>query len=110
MLYEGNRFFAEVKHRAVFFDKCPVEPAYSIILSVGIVVTPLGSQELVPAQEHGCAQGKEKTSEHVFSLPASQGDDMAVIRFPFRAAVPRAVVPGAVAVVLAVVLVVLVVV
>ena len=88
----------------------PVEPRELVVLAPGVVVALLRAAELVAAEQHRDALGEEQRRQEVALLPLAQRDDLGVVGRALGAAVPRAVVVRAVAVVLAVRLVVLVVV
>src|SRR3982074_235288 len=36
-------------------DSFPIEPAYLVVLGIGIIVTPLGSSDLVTGKHHRCS-------------------------------------------------------
>ena len=88
----------------------PVVPGELVVLAVGVVVALLRAADLVAAAQHRHALGQEQRREEVAHLAVPQREDGGVVGRPFDAAVPRAVVLLAVAVVLAVGLVVLLVV
>ena len=79
----------------------------AIVLAVGVVVALLGAAEFVAAQQQRHPEGEQQGGQHGAALAGPQGDDVGVVGRPLGAAVPRPVVVGAVAVVLAVGLVVL---
>jgi hypothetical protein len=87
----------------------PVDPGNLVVLAVGVVVAQLGAVHLVAAQQHRNSLGQQQGSHKIALHPGPQGQDGRVVGGPLRAAVPRAVVPEPVPVVLAVVLVVLIV-
>ena len=88
----------------------PVDPAGEVVLALGVVVAALGAQEFVAGQEHGDALGEQQGGDQVLGLAFAEGEDGRVVGRAFDAAVPGEVLVGAVAVVFAVGLVVLVVV
>ena len=77
---------------------------------VGVVVAALGAAALVAGGDHRDAGRQAQRGQQVRGLLAAQGHDLGVVGLALDAAVPGPVVVGAVAVVLAVGLVVLVVV
>ena len=88
----------------------PLVPGELVVLAPGVVVAVLRAAELVAAEQHRHALGEEQRGEEVALLAPAQRVDLGVVGLALDAAVPRAVVVGAVAVVLAVGLVVLLVV
>ena len=94
----------------VLLQERPVEPGGRVVVAVGVVVALLRAPDLVPHQDHGHAQRHQRESQVILHLAVAQPLDLGVLGRAFDAAVPAPVVVGAVAVVLAVRLVVLVVV
>src|SRR5216683_6519006 len=88
----------------------PVEPGKLVVLAVGVVVALLRAPDLVPAADHRDPLREQQGGEEIALLPGAERIDAVVVRRSFGAAVPRAVVALAVAVLLAVRLVVLLVV
>ena len=88
----------------------PVDPGDLVVLAVGVVVAALGAAALVAGGDHRHAVGQAERRHQVRGLPPAQRDDLRVVGLALDAVVPRPVVVGAVAVVLAVGLVVLLVV
>ena len=86
----------------------PVDPGGLVVLAVGVVVAALGTPALVARGDHRHAVGQAQGRHHVGRLPTAYGDEGRVVGLALDPVVPRAVVVGAVAVVLAVGLVVLV--
>src|SRR6201996_4484822 len=108
---------AELRHRAgeggqvaELLGPFPVHPGDRVVLAVGVVVAALGAADLVPAQQHGHALGQQQRADQVAPLAGPQVVDGRVVGRALGPAVPGPVVVGAVPVVLAVGLVVLVVV
>ena len=85
----------------------PVDPARRVVLAVGVVVAALRAAELVAAEQQRDPFGQQQRGEEVAPLARPQGEHRGVVGRALDAAVPAAVVVGAVAVVLAVGLVVL---
>ena len=81
-----------------------------VVLHVGVVVAALGAPHLVAGHEHRRPGREQQRGQQVAGLPPPQPDDRVGCGVPLDAAVGRAVVVGAVPVVLPVGLVVLVVV
>ena len=100
----------ELEQRALVVVELPVEPRDLVVLAPRVVVAALRARELVAAEQHRHALREEQRREEVPLLPRAQRVDVRIVGRPFDAAVPRAVVVGAVAVVLAVRVVVLLVV
>jgi hypothetical protein len=88
----------------------PVVPRCLIVLAIAVVVAVLGAADLVAAEQHRHALRQHQRREEIAHLPVAERDDLRVVARPLDAAVPRAVVALAVAVVLAVGLVALLVV
>ena len=106
---EGNEVANECDYFLAVFGLDPVEPIQVIILTVSVVVALLRMSDLVPHEDHGDALAEHQDGECVFDLTAAQRHDVRIIGGPLNAAVPRVIVVGAIVVVLAVGLVVLVV-
>ena len=97
-------------HVGMLLHQGPVEPVGLVVLAIGVVVAALRAADLVAHQDHRHAQRQQRDGQEVLHLAVAQLLDRRVVGRPFDAAVPTAVVVGAVAVVLAVGLVVLLVV
>ena len=91
-------------------QRIPVEPRELVVLAPRVVVAVLRAAQLVAAEQHRHALREQQRRQEVALLARAQRVDRGIVGRPFDAAVPRAVVVGAVVVVLAVRLVVLVVV
>src|SRR5690606_16775891 len=100
----------ELEERLLALIQVPVEPCQLVVLAVGIVVAMLGVRQLIAAEEHGHALAEQEGGDEVALLSLAHGDDAGIVGGAFSAAVPALVVVGAVLVVLAVGLVVLLVV
>jgi hypothetical protein len=87
----------------------PVKPVNLVVLVVGIVVPELGAVHLIPAQQHRDSVGQQQGGQEIALLPTAQPLHRRVLGRSLDAAVPGAVVPESVSVVLAVGLIVLVV-
>src|SRR5947209_17209526 len=84
----------------------PVVPGDLVVLTPSVVVAPLGAAELVASEQHRRALGDEQRGEEVTLLSRTQRAHRHIVGLALSAAVPRAVVVGAVPIVLAVSLVV----
>ena len=104
---QADQPLREVEQLALLVGEVPVVPGDLGVLAPGVVVAALRAAELVAAEQHRRAVRQEQRRQEVADLAQPQRDDLGVVRRPLDAAVPRAVVVGAVAVVLAVGLVVL---
>ena len=91
-------------------DAVPVEPGQLGVLTPGVVVALLAAAELVAAEQHRHALGEQQRGQEVALLAGPQRVDLRIVGVALDAAVPGAVVVGAVLVVLQVGLVVLLVV
>ncbi len=85
----------------------PRVPGDLVVLAIGVVVAALRAADLVAAAQHRNALREQEGGEDVSHLPLAEREDFGVLRRALLAAVPRGIVVGAVAVVLAVGLVVL---
>jgi hypothetical protein len=88
----------------------PVEPGDLVVLAPAVVVAALSAGDLVAADDHRHALGKEQRGQQIPALAGSQIEDPGIVGWSLDAAVPGAVLIVAVAVVLEVGLVVLLVV
>ncbi len=100
----------EVEQVGVRLAELPVEPRQLVVLAPGVVVALLGAAHLVAAEQHRDALGEHQRGDEVALLAAAQRGDRPIVGRPLGAAVPRAVVVGAVLAALAVGVVVLLVV
>src|SRR3546814_1137817 len=88
----------------------PYTTLFRSVVQVGVVVATLGAATLVAGGQHRGAGGEAERRHQVGGLAPAQRDDVGLVRFSLEAVVPGTVVVGAVPVLLAVGLVVLVVV
>ena len=79
----------------------PVTPADLRTLAIGIVVASLRTREFVAGEQHRRSFRQQQGGAHVSHLPPAQCQGRPVVGRPFDAAVPRAVVRMAVAIVFA---------
>src|SRR4051794_37108364 len=90
---------------AILISRFPIEPAYFIVLTIGIVVAQLGVADLVSSQQHGHALGEQESSDKIAGLLQAQGIDCSVIGRSLYSTVPTAVAVCAIAIVFAISLV-----
>src|SRR5690349_7642645 len=88
-------------------EEAPVEPAYLVILAIGIIVAPLSATHFVAHLEHRRTNRREQDYNEVFYLAASQPLDLGILSWTFDPTVPGEVVVRPVRVAFAVRLVVL---
>ena len=93
-------------HIGVLGDQAPVKPTDFVVLAKTVVVAALRMPNFVPHQEHGHSQRHHSDGQEVLHLPVPQLLNGRVIGRAFSATVPTAIVVGAVAVSLAIILVV----
>src|SRR5215469_13908562 len=106
----GDQQFHKTVDIGVFREQGPVEPANFIVLTIGIVVAVLGSPALVAHQKHWKAKRENRDSQEILDLAIPQFLNGRVVARALDTAVPTPIVIGAIAVILAVGLVVLIVV
>src|SRR5262245_28551489 len=94
---------------AMLREERPVEPAAFVILTIGIIVPALCASRFVTHEQHGHTHREHRDGQKILHLPVSELLHRGIIGGTFNAAVPAAVVVGAVTVVFAVCFVVLVV-
>ena len=104
---EGDHVFEESEIISVHPQVIPVEPGNFVVLTVAVIVAVLGVAEFIAGEDHGRAAAAHKDSDGIAHHLAAQLLDDGIIRGPFYPAVPAAVVVGAVRVVPAVGLIVL---
>ena len=97
----------ELENLLVLLQQIPIQPRSDIVLTVGVIIAKLRVAELIPRQEHGNAPAAHQEGKGVAHHAAAQGVHSRVPRIPLCAAVPTVVIVGAVHVVFAVFLVVL---
>ena len=100
----------KLDQRQLLFVQLPVRPADLVVLAIGVVVAVLSAAEFIAGAHHRRTLREQERCEKIAHLPPAESPDFGVVARAFGAAVPRAIVRLAVAVVLAVRLVVLVVV
>src|SRR5208282_4651227 len=67
-LPERNHAFKEPEYVLIRLELTPIQPADTVVLIVGIIVSELGVQELVTGSEHRDAVREHEEAEEVFSL------------------------------------------
>lgn len=82
-LCKGDCLLNEAEKLFVFVYILPVEPAYFIVLAVGVVVPLLGTHDFIPHTEHGGALCYEQDGEEIFNLPEAEGADLGIVCFAF---------------------------
>src|SRR3990167_411738 len=87
-----------------------MKPTDLVILTVRVIVAPLGAAHFVPAADHGDTLGEHQGGEEIPLLPFAQGQDRWIIRGTLDTAVPAQVLICSVLIVLSVGFVVLLVV
>ena len=80
----------------------PIQPIQRVILTIGIVVTTLGAPHLVTSQQHRHPLRQQQGCEKITPLLHAQRQHRRIIGIPLRSAIPTAVVPLAVLIVLAI--------
>ena len=98
--------FAEMDHILekkedilVFFKKGPVEPGDLIVLTVRIVVAELSITKFISCKKHRGSPAAHQYSAGILDHLHAKGEDIGVICISFSAAVPAAVVVGAVCII-----------
>src|SRR5262245_41137930 len=99
--------FKEPSNVGVFFQQAPVEPAHLVVLTISVVVPVLSPSYFVAHRYHRDAQRKHRHGQEVLDLAISQPFHLGILARTFHAAVPAAVIIGAVAILLSVCFVVL---
>jgi len=95
------------ERRKLLVSRGPVEPADLVVLAVCVVVPSLRAAEFVAAENHRDSEGEQQGGQHGAPLPRTQVHHGGIGGRPLDAAVPGAVVVGAVTVRLAIGFVVL---
>ena len=95
---------------SVLFHQRLIEPTEFVVLAICIVVALLGTADLISGQKHRRADRQHIEEQKVLHLAISESLNFCDGSWPFRAAIPTVVVVGAVPVLFAIGLVVLVVV
>src|SRR5450755_1634091 len=85
---EGNHQLKEAQKAGVGFRHIPVEPAYVVVLAIGIVVAKLGATQFVTGQEHWYAVREKQNGKEVLALAATQFVDGSVRGWSLDTAVP----------------------
>src|SRR5205823_692391 len=70
----------------------PRKPVQLVVLTIGVIVSLLGSREFVAAQKHRDTLRQKERRQKIPALPASQFVDFWIVGRSFRAAVPRVVI------------------
>ena len=91
-LAESNHLPNKTEHIAVSARKTPVKPGYLVVLTIGVVVTFLRHQHLIPVKEHGDSLTQKQNGHEVPGLPLPQRGDPFIIGLSFYPTVPAKVV------------------
>ena len=92
---------------AVLFEKPPLNPRNGVVLTPGVVITPLSSANFVTGGDHRYSLAEQQCGQEISHLAPAQVDNFVVIGFSFNTAVITHIIVFAVAIILAVLLVVL---
>ena len=95
---------------AVLAEIVPADPADLVVLAIGVVVARLRISDLVAGKDQGSALRQHQGGQRVLAKLTAQAENREIVGRAFDAAIDAVVVVGAVAIVLAVGLVVLLVV
>ena len=104
---EFDDFLEEVEEVGILLQVVPVKPGDFVVLTIGVVVTPLRVSHLVAREHHGNALAGHQHRHGILDLLVAQVVDALIVALTFPAAVPAVVAVLTVAVVLAIGLVVL---
>ncbi len=96
---EMDHVLIELEVILVSRQKVPVEPADLVILTVAVVVAVLGVSEFIARQDHGRTAAAHKNGDRISHHLETKGFDLGISRLSLFAAVPAAVIVGAVIVV-----------
>ena len=83
---ERDQPLSEREQGAVFV--LPVKPRDLVVLTVGVVVAALRSTDLVAAEQHRDALGKQERREEVSPLPSADFEDFGVVGRSLDTGVP----------------------
>ena len=97
---QADQHLRELEQRGV--RRAPIEPRNVVVLTIGVIVAALRPPPFIAREQHRHALREQQRHEEIFLLLASQRQHVRARRFAFRAAIPRAVMAFAVAVVFAV--------
>src|SRR5262249_52216585 len=97
----------ELQHVPLCLNQVPIKPGELVVLTPGVVVAALGPPDFVASQQHWDASTDHQDGNEVLCLTATKGDHGGILRLAFKPAIPAQVVVGAVTVVFAIGLVVL---
>ena len=110
VLSQVDQFAGEVEQREAVGIEVPVVPRRFVVLAIGVVVAVLRAADFVAAADHRHALREQQRRQQIALLPLAELDDFGIVSRAFDAHVPGVIVVGAVAIVFAVRLVVLLVV
>src|ERR1700753_4218932 len=99
---EGSQIGGKTGESFPIFTPLPAHPAYFVILTIGVVVSFLGTPIFVAGRQHGHALGEEQGGEKISLLAAAQCIDCWIIGRSFHATIPAIVIFVAIAIFLAV--------
>src|SRR5262249_10846647 len=97
---ESNCLPEKSEDICILLNQAPIEPADLVVLTIGIVVSPLRPAEFIAAKHHGSAHREKQRTSVVLRQLFSQPDDSHIIRVAFGATVPGIIVVGAVEIML----------
>jgi len=100
----------ELQHLPLCLNQVPIKPGELVVLTPGVVIATLGPPDFVAGQQHWDPSTDHQDRNEVLCLTATKGDHGGILRLAFNPAVPAQVVVGAVTVIFAIGLIVLMVV
>ena len=104
---QAGELLHKSNERFIFLLQGPIHPTDVVILAVRVVVALLGATHFITGQHHRGTLREQQGCQHVADLAGAQSVDRGVVGGSFGAAIPGAIVGGAVLVVFAVGFVVL---
>ena len=101
-----DQFSRELKKPILLLVTMPVEPTTLVVLAISIVISALGSPQLVSAAKHRHPLRQKQSRQEIPALPIAQSIDLRIFGWSFHPAIPRQIIVVAVAIIVAVQLVV----
>ena len=88
----GDRRSHEAMNIRMPLEQAPVQPADLVVLTIGVIVAPLGAAHLIAHQQHRGADRNQRRDDEVLHLAAAQLLDGGIFARPLDPAIPGPIV------------------
>ena len=76
---QGHHFPHETQEIGILGGQAPIDPAHFVILTPGVIVPSLRTEELIAGQEHRHALGDQQGNDEVLGLPQAQAQHFRIV-------------------------------